>query len=271
MSEKNPFTQEFDITQSNLMDSVLEEFQEFNTGIASQSSASELYSYLLEHGSSLLTTYCKAGETYLVIAGNKTDVTEPDHYLVHFSYPDRFKSIILLVRDVLLQLSIAKLRSIENLVSEETVTDHFEKSKSLLLTETEKSLNYFKVERKSLLEKPEVLKRKLESVKHFSNPWKTYHAQFETILSQYKEIELNKTRLEETIAKYRSIREMIFQMRTDVQKVNALLATKVDLCINGLEDITDTHQLTDIIKLFDDLITSGISQEIRPESTIRNL
>jgi len=271
MNKKSPSTQEFEVNEGKLMDSVLEEFQEFNSGVAVQSSADELYSYLLKQGSSLLAAYSKAGDTCLDMAGKNTEVTDPDHYLVHFSYPDRFKSIILLVRDVLLQLSIANLRYLEKLVSKETVIDHFEKSKALLLTESEKSFNYFKVERKSLLEKPEVLKRKLDSVKHFSNPWKTYQLQFETILGQFKEIELNYTRLDQTINQYRLIREMILQMRTDVQKTNALLASKADLCLNGLENISEVQQLNDIIKSFDDLITSGISQEIRPESTIRDL
>ncbi|WP_339703928.1 hypothetical protein [Algoriphagus aquimarinus] len=271
MNENSPSTQEFEVNEGKLMDSVLEKFQEFNSGVAKQSSADELYSYLLEHGSSLLEAYSKAGDSCLDTSGKNAEVTDPDHYLVHFSYPDRFKSIILLVRDVLLQLSIANLRYLEKLVSEETVIDHFEKSKALLLIESEKSFNYFKVERKSLLEKPEVLKRKLDSVKHFSNPWKTYQLQFETILGQFKEIELNYTRLDQTITQYRLIREMILQMRTDVQKTNALLASKTDLCLNGLENISEVQQLNDIIKSFDDLITSGISQEIRPESTIRDL
>ncbi|SFB45983.1 P-loop NTPase family protein [Algoriphagus aquimarinus] len=271
MNENNPSTQELNKAEGKLMDSVLGEFQEFNTGLASQSSAEELYSYLFNTGTTLLESYTLAGDTCLDTSGKNAEVTDPDHYLVHFSYPDRFKSIILLVRDVLLQLSIANLRALENLVSEETVIDHFGKSKELLHTELEQCLNYFKVERKSLLEKPEVLKRKLESVQHFSNPWKTYALQFETILGQFKEIDLSYTRLEQTITQYRLIREMILQMRADVQKTNSLLKTKADLCLTGLENISELQQLNDTIKSFEDLITSGISQEIRPESTIRDL
>ncbi|MEB2785083.1 hypothetical protein [Algoriphagus persicinus] len=271
MNEINPSTQEFDKPEGKLMDSVLGEFQEFNTGVATQSSADEFYAYLLAQGSNLLEAYGKAGDTFLDIAAENVEVSHPDQYLVHFSYPERFKSIILLVRDILLQLSIAKLRSIENLVSGKLVIGHFEESKILLLTESEKSLKYFKLERKSLLEKPEFLKRKLESVKHFSNPWKTYQLQFEILLGQFKDIELNYNRLEQTIEQYRLIREIILQMRADVQKTNALLVSKADLCLQGLKNISEIQQVNDTIKSFDDLINSGISQEIRPESTIRDL
>lgn len=271
MNENNPSTLEFEVIQGELMDSVLKEFQEFNSGIPIQSSADELYSYLLTHGSDLLEAYCKAGDTCLAKSGKNVEVTDPDHYLFHFSYPDRFKSIILLVRDVFLQLSIAKLRSLENLTSLDEVVDHFEKSKELLQTESEKTLNYFNVERKSLFEKPEVLKRKIEAVKHYSNPWTTYQAQFQTISGQFKDIDLTHNKLEQTIAQYQLIRDMVLQMRTDVQKTNALFSTKVNLCLQGLEKITELEHLNETVRLFEDLITTGISQNIRPETTIRDL
>ena len=271
MNENNPSTQETEVTDGKLMDSVLKEFQEFNAGVATQNSAEELYSYLLAHSSNLLEAYCFAGDACLAKSGKNVEVTDPDHYLFHFSYPDRFKTIILLVRDIFLQLSIAKLRSLENLTSPEKVGDHFEKSKTLLHTESETTLNYFKVERKSLFEKPEVLKRKIESVKHYSNPWKTYHSQFQTILGQFKAIDLAHTKLEQTIAQYQLICEMVLQMRTDVQRTGALFASKVELCMQGLEKIIELDQLNDTIKLFDDLIASGISLNIRPETTIRDL
>lgn len=271
MNENSLSTQEFEVNEGELMESVLQEFQEFNNGLSIQTSTDELYSYLLDHASILLEAYCKAGEACQAIKGENTELTDPDHYLIHFSYPDRFKSIILLVRDSLLQLSIAKLRSLENLTSDKKVIDHFEKTKDLLQTELEKTLNYFNVERKSILEKPEVLKRKLEAVKHYSNPWKTYHSQFQTIFSQFKDIDLIHKALERTIAQYHLISEMVLQMRTDVQKTNALFASKVNLCLQGLEKISEIEQLNDTIKLFDDLITSGISQNIRPETTIRDL
>jgi hypothetical protein len=271
MNENTPSKHESNIADGMVVDSILEEFQEFNAGLATQTSADNLYAYLFEHGSKLLAAYCKAGETCLSATGINTEITKPDHYLLHFSYPDRFKSGFLLVRDVLLQLSIAKLRGLEDLVSESMIQDHFEKSQTLLFTESEKYLSYFRLERKTLLEKPEVLKRKLESVKHFSNPWKTYHFQFKTISAQFIEINQNYNRLEQTIAQYKLIREMVLQMRTDVQKINALFAKKTETCLEGLEKISEKEQLDDTIKLFDDLITSGIGQEIRSENTLRNL
>ncbi|RAI88300.1 ATP-binding protein [Algoriphagus yeomjeoni] len=271
MNENNPSTQELEVTEGELMVSVLKEFQEFNAGVAVQNSADELYSYLLAHSSHLLEAYCKAGDICLAKSGKNVEVNDPDHYLFHFSYPDRFKTIILLVRDIFLQLSIAKLRSLENLASAEKVSNHFEESKALLHTETEKTLNYFKVERKSLFEKPEVLKRKIEAVKHYSNPWRTYHSQFQTILGQFKDIDLTHTKLEQSIAQFKLISEMVLQMRTDVQRTSGLFASKVDLCLQGLEKISEVEQLNDTIKLFDDLIASGISQNIRPETTIRDL
>lgn len=271
MNENTPSKLESNLSKGELVDSVLGEFQEFISGVETQYSAGNLYSYLLDHGNKLIKSYCKAGETCLTMAGENAEVSNPNHYLIHFSYPDRFKTIILLVRDVLLQLSIAKLRALEDLVSEELLTDHFEKSKALLYIESEKCINYFKVERKSLLEKPEVLNRKLESVKHLSNPWKTYHLQFETILGQFGEIDQNFNRLEQTIVQFRLIREMVLHMKTEVQKINTLFATKTEVSLSSLVKISEKEHLNDTIKTFEDLITSGIGQEIRSESALRNL
>ncbi|SFT86730.1 hypothetical protein SAMN04489724_2437 [Algoriphagus locisalis] len=271
MKENNPSAKESEVLEGELMNSMLQEFQDFNSGLAIQASAAELYSYLLGHSSDLLEAYCKAGDACLAKSGENVEVTDPDYYLFHFSYPDRFKSVILLARDTLLQLSIAKLRTLENLTSEQKAVDHFEKSKELLQTESEKTLNYFKVERKSLLEKPEVLKRKLEAVKHFSNPWKTYHSQFQTIFSQLKDTDQCHSKLEQTIAQYHLISEMVLQMRAEVQRTNALFASKINLCLNSLEDIMEIDQLNNTIKLFDELIATGIGLDIRPENTIREL
>lgn len=271
MNENNTTNPEPDVDKSTLIDSVLVDFREFTNGIAAQSTAEGLYTYLCEYGSNLLAHYCKAGETCLELTEKNAEITDPDHYLIHFSYPDRFKSSFLLVRDVLLQLSIAKLRGLEELVDESTVQDHFEESQTLLQTELEKYLHYFLLERKALVDKPEVLKRKLESVKHFSNPWKTFYVQFQTILSQFNEIDLNDVRLRETIAQYSLIQEIILQMRTDVLKTNSLFENKAAACLSDLKTISEQEELNTTIKSFEDLITLGIGLEIRSESTLRHL
>jgi len=142
----------------------------------------------------------------------------------------------------------------EGLVSNSGVLDHFEKSKSLLFAESENCLSYFNLDRKTMLEKHEVLKRKLESVKHFANPWKTYQTQFETISSQFKEIDLNYNRIKQTIIHFRLISNLVIQMRGDVLKVNELFAKKVEKYLEELGAITDKESLDQAIKSFDELI-----------------
>lgn len=271
MNENKPSFPEPIEAEIVFLDSFLTEFQKFNEGIADQVSADKLYSYLFEHGNTLCETYCKIGATCLLASDETSEITGADHYLVHFSYPDRFKSILLLVRDVLLQLSIAKLRAAEGLVSDTMLEDHFVKSQTLLNTELEKSLSYFVQERKALLDKPGILKRKIESVKHFSNPWKTYQVQFETLAGQFNEIDQNDKSLEQTITLYGLIRDMILQLRTDVLNTNGLFASKADECLKELKKTTEIEQLNITIKAFEELTSLGIGLEIRSESTLRHL
>ena len=271
MSENNPTVKEASIVKSEFVDSFLEAFKRFNSGISAQTSPKEFYTYLCSDGAKLLDTYCQTGRKTLELVGINSEVTDPNLYLLHFSFPDRFKTVFLLVRDILLQLSIAKLRAMENLVFEADVISHFEESKSLFYTESEKCLSYFRLERETMQAKPEVLKRKLESVKHFSNPWKTYQEQFEILSGQLKEIDLNDNRLEQTIIQFRQISELVLQMRGDVLKINELFANKVEKCLGELSGITDKENLDQTIRSFDQLINLGIGQEIRSEGTMRNL
>jgi energy-coupling factor transporter ATP-binding protein EcfA2 len=271
MSENNQTVQEKFSVKGEAVTTLLEDFKEFNQGVADTSSPAELYAYLCQKGSKLVESTVLAGENALATADVNLEVTDPNLYLLHFSFPDRIKTVFLLVRDVLLQLSIARLRTMEGLVSKSGVLDHFEKSKSLLFAESENCLSYFNLERKTMLEKPEVLKRKLESVKHFANPWKTYQTQFETINSQFKEIDLNDNRIEQTIIHFRHISDLVIQMRGDVLKVNELFAKKVEKCLEELGAITNKESLDQAIKSFDELINLGIGQEIRSESTMRTL
>jgi energy-coupling factor transporter ATP-binding protein EcfA2 len=271
MSQNKQTIQENISVKSEAVITLLEDFNDFIQGMAATGSPPELYSYLYQKGSKLVESTVLAGESALASANVNSEVTDPDLYLLHFSFPDRIKTVLLLVRDVVLQLSIAKLRSMEGLVSNSGVLDHFEKSKSLLFSESENCLNYFNLERKTIMEKPEVLKRKLDSVKHFTNPWKTYETQFKTINSHFKEIDLNDNRIEQTIVQFRHISDLVIQMRGSVLKVNELFANKVEKCLEELGVINDKESLDQAIKSFDELINLGIGQEIRSESTMRTL
>ncbi len=271
MSEKSPQVEDTIVDKKAIVDSLLEEFHRFISGIADQNSPADLYTYLNHAGAQLLDIYCKTGHKTLKTPSSNTGVTDPDLYLIHFSFPDRFKTIFLLFRDTMLQLSIARLRAMEDLVSEEKVLHHFTASRKLLLSETEKCLNYFRLERENMLEKPEVLKRKLESVKHFTNPWLTYQAQFETIASQLKEVDLNDNRLEQTIVQFRLIRDLVIQMRSDVLKINDIFSQKSENCLLELKNLEEKHDIDRVIKAFEELINLGIGIEIRSEQTMRDL
>ncbi|MEP2298375.1 hypothetical protein, partial [Algoriphagus sp.] len=271
MNENNLSIPEPIEAESAVLDSYLSEFKRFNKDVSEQNSAETLYSYLFTQGKSLLKSFIKAGESFLETSDKPLDITGADHYLVHFSYPDRFKSIALLLRDVLLQLSIAKLRAAEELVTESLLEEHFQKSQNLLTTELETALNYFVQERKALQEKPGILKRRLESVKHFANPWNTYKIQFDTLCSQFDEIDQSDERLNETIAEYGLIRNMILQLRIDIQNTNSLFATKGEECLKELKKTTDLDQVSVSIKAFEELTSLGVGLEVRSENTLRHL
>ncbi len=253
------------------VDQILNNFQRFNSEISNQTIASDFYSYLLAQGPKLFSSYLKVGEeAFNGLEANAT-VTNPDIYLVHFSYPDRIKTLALLCRDVLLQLSIAKLRHSEKLITEEEFKSHFEDCRELVSTEFEQCLNYFQKEQETMLSKAEVLNRKLESVKHLVNPWMLYQEQLVTIIAQLKEIDLSDNTLGQTVASYLQIQDLMILMQSTVMKANELFAVKVTECLKKLEELDQKEGLDQVIASFEELVNLAIRQEIRSETSMRTL
>lgn len=256
---------------SDWVNQLLDDFQNFNSQIRSQSSSEELYQYLLHQGSKLFSVYKKVGEEALITLEENATVTDPEIYLLHFSYPDRVKSLALLCRDVLLQLSIAKLRRLEHLISEEEFERHFRESLNLVADEFKQNLSYFQQERETMHSKTEVLKRKLDSIKHLINPWKLYQAQFLTITEQFKEIDLSDNKLNQTISSYSQIKDLVVQMRGDVLALNDIFAKKAKNSLEELKILEAKEDLDNVITGFRELMNLAIGQDIRSETSMRSL
>ncbi len=271
MVEKNEVKEIQTPETSGWVNQLLASFQYFNSELRSQSNSEELYQYLHDQGLQLLSIYVKVGEEALSKLEANAAVTDPEIYLLHFSYPDRIKTLALLCRDVMLQLSIAKLRKSEDLISEEAFKNHFTESRELVATEFEQIISYFQQEREMMLSKTEVLQRKLESIKHLVNPWSLYQAQFLTLIEQFKEIDLSDNKLNQTIINYFQIKDLVIEMRGDVLALNELFAKQAKKSLVELKNLEDQEGLEEVIKGFGELVNLAIGQDIRSETSMRLL
>tara|TARA_R100001369_G_scaffold20091_3_gene36971 strand:- start:49828 stop:52209 length:2382 start_codon:yes stop_codon:yes gene_type:complete len=116
-------------------------------------------------------------------------IDSKDGYLYLYALAKPFKDIMLLNRDVLLQLQISSHKQKENLVSEEAIQSHFLDSQTIL----QKALREFRIsieqEYRTISRIEKAGKQISKRIKHQHNPWGVYKLQFLNILEQIQLID----------------------------------------------------------------------------------
>lgn len=259
-------------SQESLVDLFLNDFRDFNHGLSQITESDELQIYLHHQGLQLIHSFLKEEEQSFTELNEKL----PDHlaasYLFHFSYPDRFKSILFLIRDSLLQLSIAELRHLEDFISEEEETSHREEVRLLLVQECQKMEGFFSSEYESMNSREDLFKQKLDSIKHFSNPREIYRTQLEAIQKQLDQIADCGRQLKKTQEDYTKIRKLVLKMKDEVVMTNRFYQEKTNQCLEDLMLLDQNQKEVDqVIASFSALLSSGKAQEINSDSNIRQL
>jgi len=114
---------------------------------------------------------------------NHTEVS-----LLHYSFPESFKDIILLHRDVFLQLEIAKYKHAEGLTNDDRINAHFKASKEQLIKATDSFNIMVTSERDAQYQNTGKIKKQFVKIQHDKNPWGIYKGQFETVKKQINDI-----------------------------------------------------------------------------------
>ena len=258
--------------QKSIVNSFLEDFRDFNLGLCQIHDSHELQGYLQAQGSQLIHSFLKADE----YSFEEFDQNSPEHlianYLFHFSYPDRLKSILILLRNSLLQLSIAELRHLEGFITEEEKTNHLEEVLDLLIQEFQKMEGFFSSEYESMNNREDMFKQKLDSIKHFSNPREIYRSQFGVLQKQLDEIAICGLQLKKTQEDFTKIRKLVLKMKDEVVLTNRFYQEKTNQCLEDLELLHQNQKEIDqVIASFSALLSAGKAQEINSDSNIRQL
>ena len=259
-------------SQKSLVDLFLEDFRDFNFGLSQIHESHELQGYLRTQGSQLIHSFLQADELSYFEENQSIPEHQSSSYLFHFSYPDRFKSILLLVRDSLLQLSIAEQRRLEEFISVAQEEHHREQVLSLLVQECREMEGFFSSEYESMTKREDLFKQKLDSIKHFSNPRDIYRNQFEAIQKQLDEIATCGLQLKKTQEDFTKIRKLVLKMKDEVVLTNRFYQEKTTQCLEDLELLNQNQKEVDqVIASFSALLSAGKAQEINSDSNIRQL
>src|SRR5680860_13910 len=107
------------------------DLDEYNEQLVTIANPEDLKRFILSGFSELSNFYITASNTELLEEFSKKEKS-PDRYLLHYALSKPFKDLMLLHRDVLLQLQIAAHKEEELVVSKEARATHFLESKSIL-------------------------------------------------------------------------------------------------------------------------------------------
>tara|TARA_R110000868_G_scaffold110413_6_gene299195 strand:+ start:4000 stop:6342 length:2343 start_codon:yes stop_codon:yes gene_type:complete len=150
-----------------------------------------------------------------VLLGNHTSevsVKPKDTYLVNYILSEDFKIVMLLHRDVFLELNKASICKQENTLSDIQIINHFSGSKEILIKKLEDFKNLIVSERNKTADDKSVLKRISLKISHQTNPWNIYKSQFETIISQIATIDKQKVLAFASIATFNKLKEVVIDL-----------------------------------------------------------
>lgn len=180
-------------------------------------------------------------------------------YLTNYIIAEDFKLLMLLHRDVFLELSKASILANENQVSDKTETNHFNNSKDTLFNALEDFVSRLVEERSNLLKQKNAEKKISRTISLQTNPWSIYKTQYDEVLNQVKHID-DQMQLAQTAL------EVFKHLRKELHQCSA----NFDVFINNLE--SNSNQLSDktTSDLNIDVLISMVDAQIGKKISLEN-
>ncbi|WP_027395086.1 hypothetical protein [Aquimarina latercula] len=227
-------------------------------------STTEALSDLIENDFSELCTYYVAigSKEYDKVTEN-IDLDVNEVFLLHYTFSESFKDIMLLHRDVFLQLQIAKHKYAEEVVSENALFEHFKKSKELLLQATQYFCEKASIERDTVYETGKKVTKTYSKFKHKTNPWELYKEQFLLIITQLQEIRKSEKPFSKTINSFKNIRSYNSTICEAIINDAEYIKKSAGQVIESLKKVDTIAHISDSIHLIDSFIskTSDTNQD----------
>lgn len=231
----------------------------------------ELFVYIQTNFPTVTGEYIEQAELVFMNDANEGNDLNLQAYVLHFAYPDKFKTFCFLNISLALQLAIARQRQLDERITKEEWNSHYEECSQLLQSEGYDLLESFKKEVEYSLTKDEIVKRKLESVKHFSNPWKVYKDQIEQILEQLKQIEAANLHMLHSIKVYQSIGDFVQQIHREVIATNSNFLKQSEECLSLLNNSESPEKFDTILNIIGDMLENGVNKESKTATQTRYL
>lgn len=164
--------------------------------------------------------------------------SESNTYLVNYVLAEDFKTVLILHRDVFLELNKVSIYKQENRLKDKQVFNHFEQSKSVL----ENKLADFQVlltpKKSKETDSKKALKKIKEIISLQKNPWEVYKSQYETIVKQLKNIDTKKVLTFKSIATFNELKDVV----TNITNEHEILVDKISKNVNFISEKTTENK-----------------------------
>ncbi|MBO0592462.1 ATP-binding protein [Cellulophaga sp. E16_2] len=186
---------------------------------------------------------CNQYISYATSENKEVGTDQKEMYLLHYALPESLKDLIILHRDVLVQLQVGKHKNLEQQASDKSLQTLIDESKELLtnalsyfiedIAKEAKELNLFLATSKNIEDK----------TKHHLSPWEVYREQFKTLLAQFSHILNTSLKTQKNITTFNEINQHTNSVIELIIKESEVLLEVSNTAVTKIEAKEDSQDL----------------------------
>ncbi|WP_165748071.1 ATP-binding protein [Cellulophaga sp. Z1A5H] len=166
-----------------------------------------------------------------------------DTYLLQYVLSEPLKDLIILHRDVLVQVHIGKHKNLEQQASDGALQHLLDASKEQLSQATNYFVSKIEKEEKKLLKFLASSKKLEDKTRHHLSPWNVYAEQYKTLLGQFSHIITTGIKTQENINAFREINSHTNSVIDQIIKESEVLLDISNAAVSKIEAKEESKEL----------------------------
>ena len=257
-------------TAPSTLKMLVHQIENYNLLLKNSDSGNHLIQVILSNFIGLSNKYIAIGDQEIIKLQKEKTVDIIEIEFLHYTFSELFKDIVILHRDVFLQLQIAQNKKHEEVIPEDTLYTHFKKSKDILQQAINSliiSINEFQNTQRS----KKNTNKTILKVKHQQNPWYIYKEQFLIGLKQLEEIRDTNQNFDKTLKVFKTIKNITTHIcaesRKEIEAYNDILKQT----IKRIESINSVDQINEINSWIDRTISKADLSSLQQQNYTRTI
>ena len=183
----------------------------------------------LELKSCILLEFNTFVDAFINLGNQTSDVDFDPQYthMVNYVLSEDFKTLIILHRDVFLELSKVSISNQERQLSENQIENHFKNSKEILEKILEDFYRSIELKKEKLTTNKKTIEKISRTITLQKNPWEIYKSQFDTIISQIKSIDTQKTLAFKSVEIFNELKTSVIEVASKHKELIKKIAENV--------------------------------------------